>query len=159
MLISTKSFTELLRAKCPNHVRLSVHPSSGAVKLSVPLIRQRDGAFARTPWHSVCALSVSGDYYMGHAKDLKDTHNLVHHNGRPYYYREKSELWDWECDDVAFEPRYPNELHIYPLHGDGDRTLSETEMGKIRGLSKVFEGVLEVRGFGNVAQVFDGMLG
>ena len=139
--------------KCPDYVRLSIHPSSGTVKLSVPLILQSDGAFPRTPWHSVCAVSLTGAYYMGQAKDLRDTHRLIKHNGLPYYYRAKSDLWDWACDDVAFEPRYPKSLHVYPLN-TGSRTLSATELQKLYALQKIYEGELQITGFTNAPEVF-----
>ncbi|KAJ9627778.1 hypothetical protein H2203_002995 [Taxawa tesnikishii (nom. ined.)] len=45
MVIRAESFTKLLQSKCAGYIRLSIHPSGGAVKLSVPLIPQADGAF------------------------------------------------------------------------------------------------------------------
>ncbi|KAL9057174.1 MAG: hypothetical protein Q9162_002502 [Coniocarpon cinnabarinum] len=152
MMIRAESFTKLLQAKCPDYVRLSIHPSSGSVKLSVPLITQRNGDFPRTPWHSVCALSLSGGYSMTHAKDVRETHRLIRHKRLPYYFRERSDLWDWENDDVMFEPRYPNALHIYPLHTDS-RALTADEADKLKALAGVYEGSLSVTGFTNAADV------
>ncbi|KAF2184527.1 hypothetical protein K469DRAFT_578921, partial [Zopfia rhizophila CBS 207.26] len=62
MMIRAESFTKLLQATYPDYVRLSIHESTGAVKLSVPLIIQGSGEFPRrTPWHSTIALSLSGE--------------------------------------------------------------------------------------------------
>jgi pyoverdine/dityrosine biosynthesis protein Dit1 len=41
MMTRAESFTKIILAKRGNYVRLSVHPSSGAVKLSIPLVPQR----------------------------------------------------------------------------------------------------------------------
>ncbi|EOD45897.1 putative pyoverdine dityrosine biosynthesis protein [Neofusicoccum parvum UCRNP2] len=115
MMIRAESFTKMLQDKCPDYVRLSIHPSSGAVKLSVPLIIQGSGEFARTPWHSSVAVALDGSYSTVHAKDVRDTHSLVYReDGQAYYFREKSELWECEDEEVFFEPVYPNRLIVRP---------------------------------------------
>ena len=108
MIIRAESFTKLLQTHCPDYVRLSIHPSTGTVKLSVPLIAQACGDFPRSPWHSSLAVGVVGSYQTVNAKDVRETHDLIHKNGSPYYFREKSEQWDFGDDEIVYEPCYPN---------------------------------------------------
>ncbi|KAF2188834.1 hypothetical protein K469DRAFT_765861 [Zopfia rhizophila CBS 207.26] len=155
-LNALQSFTKLLQATYPDYVRLSIHESTGAVKLSVPLIIQGSGEFPRrTPWHSTIALSLSGTYSTTHAMEVRDTHNLILRDDgslRPFYYREKSELWDWADDIVVFEPRYSNRLVVRPKEGVDGReiVLSEEQIEKIRKLRAIHTaGPVEVVGFAN----------
>ncbi|GAB7336005.1 hypothetical protein MBLNU13_g08832t1 [Cladosporium sp. NU13] len=52
MMRRSEAFTGAIRALFPHHVRLSMHPSSGASKLSVALIPAADGGFQKSPLHS-----------------------------------------------------------------------------------------------------------
>ncbi|KZF20182.1 hypothetical protein L228DRAFT_232708 [Xylona heveae TC161] len=150
MMIRAESFTKLLQSRCTDYVRLSIHPSTGLQKLSVPLIVQQSGGFPRTPWHSVVALGVNGSYTTLHVKDLRDTHSLVYRDNRPYYYREKSDLWDVDGDSIAFEPRYPNKLLVYPREDSSAGTaLAVEQIQRLQELAKVFKGSVEVSGFSN----------
>ncbi|KAI5924925.1 Pyoverdine/dityrosine biosynthesis protein-domain-containing protein [Camillea tinctor] len=135
MMIRAESFTKLLQARCPEYVRLSIHPSTGSVKLSFPLIIQQSGDFPRSPWHSSLAISVDGAYTTVHSKDVRETHDLISKDGRPYYFREKSELWNLG-EDVIVEPRYPNQLIVKPARAElfGTRALSAEQMEKIAAL-------------------------
>ena len=63
MMMRAESFTKIILAHRGDYVRLSVHPSSGAVKLSIPLVPQRDeDGWPRTPWHCAIAVGVDGSY-------------------------------------------------------------------------------------------------
>ncbi|KAK8072252.1 hypothetical protein PG996_005600 [Apiospora saccharicola] len=154
MMMRAESFTKLLQARCPDYVRLSIHPSTGAVKLSIPLIVQGSGDFPRSPWHSSVALAVDGSYRTVHKRDVAGTHQLVcdGRHGRPYYYREKSPLWDWvdEDGDLVCEPRYRNRLVIRPAAAElvGIKTLSLTQLEKLAALRVVHTaGPVETQGF------------
>ncbi|KAJ5628747.1 hypothetical protein N7490_010975 [Penicillium lividum] len=150
LLIGYKSFTKLLQARKPQHVRLSIHPSTGAAKLSIPLIIQGTGDFPKSPWHSSIALALDGSYMTVHSKNVRDTHNLIHKDGRAYYYREKSELWDWEDEDVIFEPQYPNCMLVHPRVGtEGKKYLTEFQLEKLQRLRAVHQGPVKVMGFCN----------
>ncbi|OMP83338.1 Spore wall maturation protein DIT1, partial [Diplodia seriata] len=155
MMIRAESFTKLLQAKCPDYVRLSIHPSTGAVKLSVPLIVTGTGEFPRTPWHSSVALALDGSYSTVHSKSVRDTHVLVARDddaATPHFFREKSELWDWEDADVVFEPLYPNRLVVRPRRGVEAKSLSEEQIEKLAKLRAVHTaGPVEVVGFANAA--------
>lgn len=154
MMIRAESFTKLLQAHCTDYVRLSIHPSSGSVKLSVPLIVQSSGDFPRSPWHSSLALGVDGSYSTVFAKDVRESHELVLKDGRGYYFREKSDLWHLSQDDaeVAIEPRYPNRLIVRPAQAEmrGVQALSAGQIEKLKALKAMHTaGPIEVVDFAN----------
>ena len=90
MMQRSEAFTLAIRTLYPLHVRLSMHPSSGAAKLSIPLIPTRDGNFQKSPWHSCVVLSLDGAYQCVHQDEVRDSHELVYRYGRPYFFRETS---------------------------------------------------------------------
>lgn len=150
MMIRAESFTKLLQARCPEYVRLSIHPSTGTVKLSFPLIETASGDFPRSPWHSSLALGVDGSYSTVHAKDVRESHDLVTRDGRGYYFREKSDLWDLGDEDVVCEPRYPNRLIFSPARAElyGAKVLSSAQLEKLAALRAAHTaGPVEVVGF------------
>jgi pyoverdine/dityrosine biosynthesis protein Dit1 len=89
MMQRSEAFTLAIRTLKPHHVRLSMHPSSGAAKLSIALIPTQDGNFQKSPWHSCVALGQDGAYRCVHSEDVRDTHELVYEHGRPYFFRER----------------------------------------------------------------------
>ncbi|KAI1323440.1 Pyoverdine/dityrosine biosynthesis protein-domain-containing protein [Xylariaceae sp. FL0255] len=152
MMIRAESFTKLLQALCPGYVRLSIHPSTGAVKLSMPLIIQGSGEFPRSPWHSSVAIALDGSYKTVHTKDVKETHTLITKDGRGYYFREKSDLWDSD-PEVMYTPRYPNLLIVSPARVDlyNAKVLSSSQLEKLEMLRGVHTtGPVIVVGFANV---------
>ena len=96
MMRRSEAFTLAIRSLRPLHVRLSMHPSSGASKLSIPLIPTQDGNFQKSPWHSCVAVGLDGEYRCAHADKVRDSHDLVYRYGRPYFYRERSQLLNEE---------------------------------------------------------------
>ena len=90
MMQRSEAFTLAIRTLYPLHVRLSMHPSSGAAKLSIPLIPTRDGNFQKSPWHSCVAVGLDGAYRCVHQDEVRDSHELVYRYGRPYFFRETS---------------------------------------------------------------------
>ncbi|KAK2044695.1 pyoverdine/dityrosine biosynthesis protein [Colletotrichum somersetense] len=139
MMMRAESFTKIILATCPDHVRLSIHPSSGAVKLSMPLLVEKhnpDG-FPRTPWHSSIAVSLDGGYRSLHAKDVRDTHDLVMKDGRPWCFREKSELFDLG-EDVEIEHLYPTGIEVRPRENhEGDLKLDVAVREKLVRLARL----------------------
>ncbi|KAK2027389.1 pyoverdine/dityrosine biosynthesis protein [Colletotrichum zoysiae] len=139
MMMRAESFTKIILATCPDHVRLSIHPSSGAVKLSMPLLVEKhnpDG-FPRTPWHSSIAVSLDGGYRSLHAKDVRDTHDLVMKDGRPWCFREKSELFDLG-EDVEIEHLYPTGIEVRPRENhEGDVKLDVAVREKLVRLARL----------------------
>jgi pyoverdine/dityrosine biosynthesis protein Dit1 len=154
MMIRAESFTKLLQAYCPDYVRLSIHPSNGSVKLSFPLIITSDGNFPRSPWHSSLAVAVDGSYSTVHSKDVRETHDLVFRDGRGYYFREKSDVWDFEDPDVVLEPRFPNRMLIRPARAElhGVKELSAAQLDKLAALTAAHTaGPVEAVGFASAA--------
>jgi len=152
MMIRAESFTKLLQLCCPDHVRLSIHPSNGSVKLSFPLIITRDGNFPRSPWHSSLAVGMDGKYSTVHSCDVRETHDLVDRDGRGYYFREKSELWDFEDSEVVLEPRFPNRMIVRAAVGEGVKMMSAAQLEKLAALRAAHTaGPVEVVGFANAA--------
>ncbi|KAI1826660.1 Pyoverdine/dityrosine biosynthesis protein-domain-containing protein [Xylaria intraflava] len=151
MMIRAESFTKLLQARCPEYVRLSIHPSTGSVKLSVPLIVQASGDFPRSPWHSSLALGVDGSYSTIHAKDVRESHDLITRNSRGYYFREKSDLWDTDRE-IEYEPRYPNKLIVKPCTPElfGIKQLTAQQLEKLEALRAAhITGPVIAMGFAN----------
>ena len=89
MMRRSEAFTAAIRVLFPHHVRLSMHPSSGASKLSVALIPAVDGGFQKSPWHSCVAIDLNGQPACVHSGEVKDTHDLIQRNGRPYFFQER----------------------------------------------------------------------
>jgi alpha-ketoglutarate-dependent taurine dioxygenase len=146
-----KAYASALETIQDHYVRLSIHDSKGGGKLSMALVPQDRGVIGYTPWHSTVAVELDGSYRIVHASEVRDTHELVYVNGRPYYYRAKSDLFDWKADglDVTFEPQYPTGLFIRPANvseaGAGP-SLCNVPMQKVRQLSHTFSPVV-LRGF------------
>jgi Pyoverdine/dityrosine biosynthesis protein len=127
-------------------VRLSIHPSVGQNKLSVPLIPQLNGSIM-TPWHSSIAVGVDGTFKTVHAGDVRETHDLVLRDGRPYHFREKSELWDFGDTKVEFEHLYPCGIVIRPAPEMGTQpSLRDVDVTRVRKLAEVQSPVI-LRGF------------
>lgn len=89
MMQRSEAFTLAIRTLRPTHVRLSMHPSSGTAKLSIALIPTLDGNFQKSPWHSCVAVGLDGGYRCVHSEDVRDSHDLIYQNGRPYFFRER----------------------------------------------------------------------
>lgn len=112
---------------------------------------QPNGEFGRTPWHSCLAVNLDGTTTTVHAGEVAATHDLVYRNGKPYYYREKSDMWDWGPLEVDFEPLYPCGLLIRPRkHDEAENhqqaSLRDLPMRKLRRVSNFFSPVV-CRGF------------
>ncbi|KAJ8114760.1 hypothetical protein OPT61_g3437 [Boeremia exigua] len=148
-----KAFAAALEANRTDYVRLSIHDSGGKDKLSMALIPQAQrGALGATPWHSVVVAELDGSYrsVQRHTVD-QEKYELIHSKGRPYFFRAKSELFDWSAENcnVTFEHLYPTGLIICPT----SETLSVTAvpMNKVRTLTNTFSPVI-LRGFSNTTE-------
>ncbi|KAF4341595.1 Pyoverdine biosynthesis [Fusarium beomiforme] len=133
MIVRGEAFAAAIRDTHGDCVRLSIHPTVAITKFPVNLVPQPSGKFGPTPWHSSIALALDGSFETGHAEDFAETHDLIYRDGRPYYYREKSELFDWGDMKVEFEPMYPCGLIIRPA--GGSLSARHIPMGKVKQLS------------------------
>lgn len=143
-----KAFAAALEASRTDYVRLSIHDSGGKDKLSMALIPQKQpGALGATPWHSVVVAELDGSYrsVQRHTVD-QDKYELVHRNGRPYFFRAKSNLFDWTANgcEVTFEHLYPTGLIVRPTASAPSTTT--IPMKKILLLAHTFSPVI-LRGF------------
>lgn len=144
-----QSFTKIIQAKCPNYIRLSIHPSSGAAKLSVPLIPQTSGVFPKSPWHCSVAVGIDGSYTTVHSKDVRESHSPVLVNDRPYFFREKSPLYDWADGRAEMEHLYPRGLLVRARTDIEDgRILRDAEVEILKDLAMLQPLVL-IQGFTN----------
>jgi alpha-ketoglutarate-dependent taurine dioxygenase len=148
-----KAFAAALEASRKDYVRLSIHDSGGKDKLSMALIPQKQrGALGATPWHSVVVAELDGSYrsVQRHTVD-QEKYELVYKNGRPYFFRAKSELFDWSTDgcDVTFEHLYPTGLIIRPA--SGAPSMTTIPMKKVRALANTFSPIV-MRGFSNTTE-------
>jgi alpha-ketoglutarate-dependent taurine dioxygenase len=153
MMSRWKAFAAALEASRTEYVRLSIHDSGGKDKLSMALIPQKQrGALGATPWHSVVVAELDGSYrsVQRHTVD-EEKYELVHHKGRPYFYRAKSELFNWSADgcDVTFEHLYPTGLIVRPVFGTP--SMVTIPMKKVRTLTNTFSPIV-LRGFANTTE-------
>jgi hypothetical protein len=136
-----------VRNKYPDHVRLSIHPSTDAVKLSVSLL-PTDTLYT-TPWHSTIAFRLDGTVTTGMRSEFEkdDTLELAYENGRPSHFREKSPLLSWAEDKggIVAEPLYPAGFVIRPAVA-GSLGLDDIDAAKVRELAQVNSPVV-LRGF------------
>ncbi|KAJ5919634.1 hypothetical protein N7454_009469 [Penicillium verhagenii] len=151
MIVRGKMFAAAIRANRKDYVRLSIHESAGERKLSCSLIPQTRGSLGFTPWHASVAVALDGSFRTVHAEDVRDTHDLIYKNGKPYYFRERSELFDWSSNGIAvkFEHQYPCGLIIRPADIDNVKappSISDIPMEKVRKLSNGMSPVI-LRGF------------
>ena len=96
-------------------------------------------------------MGVDGSFTTVHSRDVKDSHNLIHCHNRPYFYREKSKLYDWDDEVVEFEHLYPNGLLVRPKHGhEGPQELDDGQLEKLKGLAAL-QASVTIEGFANGA--------
>ena len=109
-----QAFATAIEEKYGDRVRLSIHSSTGQAMLPIPLIPQTKTGLLMTPWHSCIAVGVDGSFKSVHAEELRDTFDLILRNGRPHYFREKSDLFRFGEMKVDFDHLYPCGLMIRP---------------------------------------------
>lgn len=156
MIVRGKMFAAAIRANRKDYVRLSIHESAGEKKLSVSLVPQLHGVLGSTPWHAAVAVGTDGSYRTIHAEDVRDTHDLIYKNGQPYYFRERSDIFNWAEDGVSvkFEHLYPCGLIIRPADIDNVNpppSVRALPMRKVRQLSNSMSPVI-LRGFADTLQ-------
>lgn len=83
-----QAFAGAVKAGFPDHLRLSIHQSTGEQKISMSLLNTKTGF--TTPWHCSVALTANGDWVSAPMGDFKADPKMevVYENGRPSYFRE-----------------------------------------------------------------------
>lgn len=92
---------------------------------------------------------------------MRETHTTMFRDDEtespsPYYFREKSALWDWDDSDVVFQPHYPNKLVVRPRRTitPGTKTLTDEQIVSLRALITAHTaGPVVVEGFTNSGAV------
>ncbi|KAK1491503.1 hypothetical protein CCUS01_03289 [Colletotrichum cuscutae] len=84
-----QAFAGAIKAALPNHLRLSIHHSTGENKVSLSLLHTETGY--TTPWHCCVALMASGEWLSAPIGTFKDDprFDVVYEDERPSYFREK----------------------------------------------------------------------
>ncbi|KAH7166366.1 Pyoverdine/dityrosine biosynthesis protein-domain-containing protein [Dactylonectria macrodidyma] len=90
MLIRGYAFAGAVKSAFPNHLRLSIHQSTGEHKVSMSLLNTKTGF--TTPWHCSVALMADGEWMSSPMGDFKDDSKMeiVYEDGRPSYFKEKA---------------------------------------------------------------------
>ncbi|CAI6090485.1 unnamed protein product [Clonostachys chloroleuca] len=89
MLMRGYAFAGAIQVAFPNHLRLSIHESFGASKVSISLLNTKTGF--TTPWHCSVALLANGEWVSAPMSEFKREPRLelVYENDRPSYFKEK----------------------------------------------------------------------
>ncbi|OAA51543.1 Pyoverdine biosynthesis [Metarhizium rileyi] len=139
MLCRGNAFASAVQEKYKDHVRLSIHPSTGATKLPISLLPTT--TIYTTPWHCTIGYKLDGTIVSGMRSvfEKDETFELISENGSPSYYREKSDLFCWgaEKGGVTFEPIYPSGWLVKPANGPGALTIEDIDAKKVRSLSEI----------------------
>ncbi|TRX94235.1 hypothetical protein FHL15_005003 [Xylaria flabelliformis] len=148
MIVRGKAFAETVKLKYPDFVRLSIHPSNDTAKVSITMLPQ-DNEIVMTPWHGAVVREANGRVSMSHAILVPAmTHDVIHVDGRPSYFRERSDVFDWPSMEVTFEYMYPCGIIIRPANPTSVYPLSMVDMQKVRTLAMTCSPVV-LRGFSN----------
>ncbi|QPC69436.1 hypothetical protein HYE68_000188 [Fusarium pseudograminearum] len=88
LLIRGYAFAGAVKARFPDHLRLSIHQSTGEHKISISLLNTKSGF--TTPWHCSVALMEDGEWLSGLTIEFKADRllELVEEDGRPSYFKE-----------------------------------------------------------------------
>lgn len=105
MLIRGHAFAGAVKDAFPDHLRLSIHQSTGEHKVSMSLLNTKTGF--TTPWHCSVALMEDGEWVSAPMGDFEDDPNLevVHEDGRPSHFQEKSLHGDGSGDGESAEDK------------------------------------------------------
>ncbi|KAJ8132620.1 hypothetical protein O1611_g997 [Lasiodiplodia mahajangana] len=148
MIVRGKAFAETLKLKYPDFVRLSIHPSNDTNKVSITMLPQ-DNEIVMTPWHGAVVRGADGSVSMSHAILVPAmTHDIIYADGRPSYFRERSDVFSWPSMEVTFEYLYPCGIMIKPANPSSTYPLSMVDMQKIRTLAMNCSPIV-LRGFSN----------
>ncbi|OQD64464.1 hypothetical protein PENPOL_c007G07631 [Penicillium polonicum] len=98
------AYEAVINATLGKYIRLSIHPSLGRNKISIPLLRQGD-MFGDMPWHASVVVLSNGEIKTGRSREFRELYEVVMKHGRPYYFRERSPAYEWEAE-VEFQHDY-----------------------------------------------------
>ncbi|KAK8044137.1 hypothetical protein PG993_004161 [Apiospora rasikravindrae] len=153
MLYRGDAFARAVKETFSDQLRLSIHPSMFENKISIGLL-PTDTSFT-TPWHCTIAFRLDGTTTTGHRElfENDDAWELVHENGRPSFFRERSDLYsllsggsdDGQCR-VSVNPTYPAGLLVRPADKSSRIPIGDIDSAKLRRLAEHNSPVV-LRGF------------
>lgn len=107
----------------------------------------QDNDIVMTPWHGAVVRGANGSVSMSHAILVPAmTHDIVHSDGRPSYFRERANIFNWHNMDVTFEYMYPCGIIIKPVDPMSVYPLCMVDMQKVRKLALTCSPIV-LRGF------------
>ncbi|KKY17697.1 putative pyoverdine dityrosine biosynthesis [Phaeomoniella chlamydospora] len=88
------------------------------------------------------AFAAAIEYALPDHSALTESHDVVEKDGRPFYFRDRSDLWAWE--GVDFDILYPKTLIVKARAVEGGEApkLGKREMSKLKAFSKGFSPVI-----------------
>ncbi|KAJ3533666.1 hypothetical protein NM208_g7882 [Fusarium decemcellulare] len=100
MIIRGYAFARAIKTTFPNHLRLSIHQSTGEHKVSLSLLHTKTGY--TTPWHCCVALMADGEWLSAPIGNFRHDprFHVVYEDGRPSYFSEQLHL-DEDRNDVS----------------------------------------------------------
>lgn len=130
-----KAFAGAVKEAFPNHLRLSIHQSTGENKISMSLLNTKTGY--TTPWHCSVALMADGEWLSAPMGDFKKDQagggnlEIVYEDGRPSYFREnKNNLKNTKCEEgEEKEDHVETESPVGGGGGDTVTPVSSTDKG------------------------------
>ncbi|ETS80546.1 hypothetical protein PFICI_08075 [Pestalotiopsis fici W106-1] len=141
------AYEQVLSSRFPDHIRLSIHRSTGASKISIPLIPQPD-EFGMMPWHSCVLVRADGRFQTGHSSQFRDTEQfeIISRGSSPYLVREKHPMFSWNRR-VEISHAYGGFVTVTNLDRDEKNgKLDDDSKGKLVDLALRF-GTIQLRGF------------
>lgn len=67
------------------------------------------------PWHASVAVLSNGEIRTGNSQDFRGLYEVVTKNGQPYYFRERSPMYEWAAE-VEFVHDYNGLIVRNPSH-------------------------------------------
>lgn len=92
-------------------------------------------------------MELDGSLTYAHSETFLDSpdYELVSHNYRPYFFRRKSDLYNWDKSEVDIMPIYPCGLRISPKKF-ATAKMVDIDMQKVRVLAEIASPIV-LRGF------------
>ncbi|KAI4167697.1 MAG: hypothetical protein LQ343_007016 [Gyalolechia ehrenbergii] len=120
-----QAFAAAIKHNFPDHLRLSIHQSTGEHKISLSLLPTKTSY--TTPWMCAIAYSADGTLTSAPKGDFEDDrkYQLVHRAGRPSHFEERS-----ASELTALGEVRDNELNSSANGGWGDKAINGTVAGK-----------------------------
>jgi alpha-ketoglutarate-dependent taurine dioxygenase len=157
MLSRGDAFARAVREKFPDHVRLSIHPSTpGSNKMSISPL-PTDSPVYTTPWHCAMGVRTNGTVTSGPRSEFEaapETWELILDAAeRPSYFRERFPASQQNlyavtgaAVPITVEPLYPSGLLIRPTVGPFAAGMADLDSIRLRALSEHNSPVI-LRGF------------